>query len=433
MQIVTTHKNTDFDAFASTVAATVLYPGTIAVLPKSVNPNVKAFLSIHKNMLSIYTADEVDMNQVNHLIVVDVNRWDRLDGMEKLKQKQGLEISLWDHHLNDGDIEANWKCREEMGANITLMIRKMREKNETLTPMLATLFLTGLYEDTGNLRFPSTKAEDAHAAAYLLEQFADLNVLNSFLRQPYGEKQKNILFEMLKTAGRTSVNEYNISFSKMDIEGHVGSLSVVIQMYREIMNVDAAFGIFSNREQNRCMVIGRSSLDSLDIGTIMRALGGGGHPGAGSAMLKTTDPDAVEAMITDLIQGNQQASVQIGDIMSFPVITVSPDTKMQEVAMILREKGCTGLPVIEGEKIIGIISRRDFRKVRKDSALNAPVKAFMSKNIITIEPGRSPMQAARLMVKHDVGRLPVVENGRVIGIITRSDAMNYFYDLLPNR
>lgn len=433
MQIVTTHKNTDFDAFASTVAATVLYPDAIAVLPKSINPNVKAFLSIHKNIFKIYTSDEVDLNQVKHLIVVDVNRWDRLDGMEKLKQNPGLEISLWDHHLSDGDIEAQHKYREEMGANITIMIRKMRERSETLTPMLATLFLIGLYEDTGNLRFPSTKSEDAHAAAYLLEQNADLNVLNSFLRQPYGEKQKNILFEMLKTASRTAVNGYNISFSKMDVEGHVGSLSVVIQMYREIMNVDAAFGIFSNKEQNRCMVIGRSSLDSLDIGSIMRALGGGGHPGAGSAMLKTTDPDTVENMISDLIQGNQQASVQIGDIMSFPVITVSPDTKMKEVAMILREKGCTGVPVIEKENVVGIISRRDFRKVRKESALNAPVRAFMNKNVITIEPGRSPMQAARLMVKHDIGRLPVVENGQVIGIITRSDAMNYFYDLLPNR
>jgi CBS domain-containing protein len=42
------------------------------------------------------------------------------------------------------------------------------------------------------------------------------------------------------------------------------------------------------------------------------------------------------------------------------------------------------------------------------------------------------MQAARLMVKHDIGRLPVVEGGRIIGIITRSDAMLYFYDLLPD-
>jgi CBS domain-containing protein len=42
------------------------------------------------------------------------------------------------------------------------------------------------------------------------------------------------------------------------------------------------------------------------------------------------------------------------------------------------------------------------------------------------------MQAAEIMVKHDVGRLPVVDNGQVIGIVTRSDVMRYFYDLLPD-
>jgi len=47
MQLVTTHKNTDFDALASVVAATILYPDAIPVLPVNVNPNVRAFLSLH--------------------------------------------------------------------------------------------------------------------------------------------------------------------------------------------------------------------------------------------------------------------------------------------------------------------------------------------------------------------------------------------------
>ena len=72
-----------------------------------------------------------------------------------------------------------------------------------------------------------------------------------------------------------------------------------------------------------------------------------------------------------------------------------------------------------------------FGKQKKTSALNAPVKAFMTKNVVTIEPGKSPMQAARLMIKHDIGRRPVVENGRIIGIVTRSDNLSYLYALLP--
>lgn len=422
----------DFDALASLVAASIIYPGAIPVVPRFINSNVKAFLSIHKDLFKMYSPDEVDIDSIDSLVIVDVSRWDRLDRLDALKNKKGLEILIWDHHPGNSDINPTWQCREEMGANITLMIRKIKEERKLITPVQATLFLVGLYEDTGNLRFPSTKAEDALAAGFLLDRKADLNVLNSLLSTTYGEKQKEVLFEMENSSTREHINGYSVTFSRLYIEGHVEGLALVVNMYKKIVNVDAAFGIFSDRDHKKCIVIGRSSTDAFNVGMIMQSIGGGGHPGAGSAMLKNVEPKAVEEMIKELIRGNQQASVQISDLMSFPVSFVPPDTSMHEVAVILREKGCTGVPVVENEKIVGVISRRDFKKIKNESQLKAPVKAFMSTKIQTIDPGKSPMQAAKIMIKHDIGRLPVVEDGKVIGIITRSDAMTYFYDLLPD-
>ncbi len=432
MQIVTTHSNTDFDALASVIAATILYPGSIPILPRNLNPNVKAFLSIHKDLLQVSSVKDIDLADVTRLIVVDVNTWERLDRMASLKSQYDLEIDLWDHHTNAGNITANFKCQEPVGATVTLLTRQLKKDGELLTPIQATLLLAGIYEDTGNLTFPSTTAADLYAAAYLLERKADLNIINTFLRPAYGEKQKKILFKMLQNARRINVNGHSISINKIDVEGYVDSLAVVVRMYLEIVNVDAAFGIFSDSERDRCMVIGRSSVDGFDVGSIMRSMGGGGHPHAGAALLKSVNPAAVEAWINELILGNQQASVQISDLMSFPVITVSEDTPMKKVAEILKEKGCTGVPVVKDHEPVGMISRRDFRRLKKESQLKSPVKAFMTNKILTIEPGKSPMQAARLMVKHDIGRLPVAENNRIIGIITRSDAMRYFYDLLPD-
>ena len=433
-QIITTHRNTDFDAFASLVAASLIYPEATAAIPKAINPNVRAFMSIHKDIFDYVDRRDVDTDAVDRLIVVDVANWSRLGPLSKLQQRKDLIIDIWDHH-SGGDIEAATVCQEPVGATITLLVRRLKELRKLITPIQATLFLAGLYEDTGNLSFSSCTPEDAYAAGWLLDRKADLALVAKFLRPAYGEKQKDVLFEMLKSTNRMKIDGYSVSISRIRVEGHVSSLALVVRMYRDIVNVDAAFGLFEILQKNgrtKCMLIGRSDHDGLDVGSVMRSLGGGGHPGAGSAMLTDVNPAAAEQMIVDLIRGNQQSSVQISDLMSFPVFSVLSNTPMAAVAKILRDRGCTGLPVVDDERLRGIISRRDFKKIRKESQLDAPVKAFMSTKVVTIEPGKSPIQAARVMVRHDIGRLPVVEDGKIIGIITRSDAMLYFYDLLPD-
>lgn len=431
MQIITTHKSTDFDAFASLIAGSILYPEAVPVLPKTINPNVKTFLALHKVLFDTCEPKDIDIETVKSLIVVDASQWGRLEKFGKLKKEEGLEVIVWDHHLG-GDMNPTWSCQEEVGATITLLIRQMSKNHLDLSPIQATLFLMGLYEDTGNLTFPSTTPADARAAAYLLEKGADLKVLTSFLSQAYGEKQKEVLFEMLKNSSRVKINGYKISIKTIEVDGHVGSLSVVVHMYRQILNVDAAFGIFVDKERDSCMIIGRSRVDQLNMGKMMRSLGGGGHAGAGSALMKSVNPEIVVSLLKEFIQGNSSSSIQLSDLMSYPVITVEADTTMEEVAKIFREKGVTGVPVVNGKDLVGVISRMDFKKMRKESQIKSPVKAYMSPSVISIGPEKSPMEAASLMIKHDIGRLPVVKNGEIIGILTRTDSMRYLYDLLPD-
>jgi CBS domain-containing protein len=432
MQIATTHRNTDFDGLASVIAATLIHPGTVAVLPKTLNPNVRAFLSLHKDLYPVITPAQVDFERVTRLIVVDTGSWSRLEAMEPLRERTDLEIFLWDHHVIDGDIAPSWACREPMGATVTLMLRDIKSAGIVLSPIQATLLLIGIYEDTGSLSFPATRPEDAFAAGYLMERQADLNVLDRFLRQAYAPRQKDVLFEMIRKAERLRVDGHTVGICRLDIDGHVEGLAVVVRMFRDILNVDAAVGIFTRADKSRCMVIGRSGVDDIDMGAIMHRLGGGGHPGAGSVLLKSVNPDVVAEMVLELIRGNRQASVRVIDLMSFPVTAVRPDTSMAEAADLLESRGHSGVPVTDADdRLAGIVSRRDFKKVRKDSQLKSPVKAFMQTDVKTIESDASPLQAARRMVRHDIGRLPVIENDRMIGIITRSDLMLYFYDMLP--
>ena len=179
------------------------------------------------------------------------------------------------------------------------------------------------------------------------------------------------------------------------------------------------------------MVIGRSGIDSVDVGAVMRILGGGGHSGAGSAIIKSVPPEGIEAWLTEAIKDHRQLPVQISDLMSFPVMSVSPGVSMKEAAAILETEGFSGMPVLEDGKLVGIISRRDLNRV-KPRQWHMPVKAFMSRDVIAVTPMHSVAEAMRILIKHDIGRLPVVQDEQVIGIISRSDAMIYYYDLIPD-
>ena len=431
MEIATTHNSTDFDALASLVAAGIIYPQATLVLPTRVNPNIQAFLSIHKDLFAIQSYKEVDAKSVTRLIVVDTNQWKRIERLGGLASQKDLDIHVWDHHNVPSDMPASKTVQEAVGACTTLLIEEIQKQGLEISPMQATLFLAGIYEDTGNLAFPATTARDAMAVAYLLSHQADLNVLENFLRPAYGVKQKDVLFEMLQKAERIKVGGHRVSICEMEITGHTHGLSLVVHMYRDILNVDAAFGIFHDADKGRCIVIARSGVDSLDVGQIMRIMGGGGHPAAASAMLRDVNPVGVREWIMELIRENERSSILIGDLMSFPVETIDAKATMKDVAEILKKKGISGMPVTEDGKLVGVISRRDVNKIKKDSQWRAPAKAFMSTDMISAPPHMSVPKAARIMVKHDVGRLPVVDNGDLIGIFTRSDAMLYYYDLLP--
>ncbi len=429
MDIIVTHKNTDFDALSSLVAGTILYPDAVPVLPGHVNDNVKAFLSIHKDFFEMSSMGEIDAGLVDRMIVVDTNNWNRLDVPVILKDKKDLKICLWDHHV-EGDIKAGFRCQKEMGSTTTLMVEEIQKKGMEITSIQATLFLAGIYEDTGSLNFSSTKALDAYCTGYLIECGADISIVTSFLRPVYGEKQKEILYKLLKSSKRDVIGGLSLCIREIDIKGYVGNLSIVVHMFRDVLNVDAAFCVFVDKEREVSVVIGRSRSEDLSIGSVMRKLGGGGHQGAGSAVIKTGKTGEITEKIYSMLKTGKFGAVKISDLMSFPVVTIEDETKMAEVKKILAENRCTGVPVVNKKnKIIGIISKRDFSRAKKGACLDTiPVKAYMSRSIKTIQSSMSPMKAVRIMIKYDVGRLPVFSDDKLSGIVSRSDIMDYFYD-----
>lgn len=141
--------------------------------------------------------------------------------------------------------------------------------------------------------------------------------------------------------------------------------------------------------------------------------------------------------------------MQARDIMTEQVITVSPEATVEEVARIISEKGISGVPVVDGEgKLVGIVSEGDI--IARSKNLHIPthiqllggviylestkklendlkkmvafqVKDLMTSDVFSVAPEATVEEIATIMTDERVNRVPVVEHGRVIGIVSRSD------------
>lgn len=140
--------------------------------------------------------------------------------------------------------------------------------------------------------------------------------------------------------------------------------------------------------------------------------------------------------------------MKVSDVMKREVVTVAPETPVRDVAAILSERGISGVPVVDGGAVVGVVSEADVLMKEqpppsrpegllarifspRDPEAEAKLAArtageAMTSPAITVEPGVSVPKAAALMVERGINRLPVVENGALVGIVTRADLVRAF-------
>ena len=121
-------------------------------------------------------------------------------------------------------------------------------------------------------------------------------------------------------------------------------------------------------------------------------------------------------------------SVKVGDLMTREVVNLDASMTAMEVARLIVKHKIEGFPVTEKGKLIGIVTGWDLLTKVLSKGLNpnkVKVKNFMTPSPITCSPEYSVLEAAKLMAKHGIKRIPVVKNGKVVGIFTSYDATVY--------
>jgi CBS domain-containing protein len=233
---------------------------------------------------------------------------------------------------------------------------------------------------------------------------------------------------MLDSSQLYTFGGYKVGVLLVQIDSGLSMLSSVVAKYKEIKGLDAAIGIFTT-SSDRCMVIGCTGAQDIDIGGIMRKLGGGGHTGAGSAMVRSEDAESVRHKVIELIADQMNGPrTGVRDIMSQPEAFVPSTTPLREARSMVERARSGAVLVLDDGRFSGLVSREECSKAKTDSQLRAPVKAFMRTKVPLIHPDDLPREALRLMTEAETAVLPVVEDGRLVGVVTRTDLMLHIYE-----
>ena len=422
MQIVVGHANPDFDAYAATVAATKLFPGAHGVFLGTQNTNVRAFHNLHVDFLDFLDLRGLDLESIDRLIMVDTRDPDRIGELRGVALSPDVEVIVFDHHPPaDGDLDGVDDRSLPVGATTSILVHEIRREGIALTPLEASLLLLGIHEDTGSLTYPGATAYDADAAAFLMGIGADMEVLNQFLMRSLDDQQRALLTELTETLEVWDVNGQPIAVGTAQTEEYVDSAGVLTHYIVEDMGFRVAVALI--QMEDRLQVVARSRMNEVDVGEAMKHLGGGGHAQAASAAMRGTTVPAAISRLREALQAEVRPPLTANDIMSSPVRTITEEVTIAEAGELMARWGHGGLPVVEGKRLVGLITRKDFDKAHRHDLDHAPVKGFMARGVITVTSDAGLPELERLLATAGIGRVPVVEGEDLLGIVTRKDLL----------
>ena len=115
--------------------------------------------------------------------------------------------------------------------------------------------------------------------------------------------------------------------------------------------------------------------------------------------------------------------MNVRDVMTSNPRTVSPDDSIRTAARIMKDEDCGVVPVVENGRAVGIVTDRDIviRCVAEDGGADRPVREVASGDVVSVGPDDSTHDAEKVMSERQVRRLPVIEGGRLVGIVSLGD------------
>ncbi len=410
MNLILTHEQADFDALASLWAARLLEPAATPVLPRRLNRNVRAFLTLYGDEFSFVEADDLPRGPIEKITLVDTQSFPSIRGL-----RRDASITLIDHHPHAPDLDRRWRVQiEELGATTTLLVEALQDAGLHFDVVTATLLLMGIYEDTGSLSYAATTHRDLLACAWLLEHGANLALADEFLNHPLSAEQRRLYDRLLAAAETVQLHGLSIVIAGAQAEGMVDEISTLAHKLRDLFDPAGLFVLVAL--DGTIQLVARSNSDSLDVARIAAAFGGGGHSRAAAALIRGRTIDDVRSELLGLLEKEVRPARTVGEIMSRGPQVLDPKSKVSEAAERMQRFGHEGYPVVDGGNVVGLLTRRAVDRAMAHGMGGRPVASVMDAGELVVHPEDSVAHLQRVMIQQDWGQVPVAdpENGDII-------------------
>ena len=415
MELIQTHENADFDAVASLLGASKLFPAATAVLPDRINRNARAFLALYGHHLPFVQREDLRRRHVSRAILVDTQSLSRIRGMGPKPR-----VDVIDHHALARKLPEGWTFSgEQLGATTTLLVEEISARDLRISSVEATLMLLGIYEDTGSLSYPTTTTRDLRAAAWLVEHGARLTVANEFLHHPLTPQQRALYDLLLAQSESHEVNGHAIIISCAEAPELEEEISTLAHKLRDLLEPSALFLLVALDE--RVQLVARSNTDDINVAKVARHFGGGGHNRAAAALVRGQSLLEVRDELLRLLPATTRPSVTVAQLMSRGVQVLKPEDTVEDAAERMRRTGHEGFPVVRGKRVIGLLTRRAVDRALQFRMTDTPVSQVMEAGSVSVNSDDSVVSLQRLMIETGWGQVPVVEDGEIIGVVTRTD------------
>ena len=426
MRIILTHEQTDFDGLASLLGAYLVDEQATPILPRRINRNVRGFITLYGAELPFVDPRDFRAESIESVCLVDTQSLVSIKGMG-----DDTPVKVIDHHSPRGDAPKSWQINtDETGANTTLFVEALQEAHIPLNTVQATLLLLGIYEDTGSLTYSRTTPRDVRAAAYLLEEGANLSIANDFINHPLSLEQQAIYDQLREAAEHLNIHGHQVIIASGGDQEMDEELSTIAHKLRDFLDPDALFLLISIRAG--VQLICRSSSDKIDVAKIAAHFGGGGHPRAAAGLIKARQVDEIHKELIELLPGFIQPPVKVAEIMSHAPQILAPDTPVEEALQRMVRYGYEGYPVVDNGAIIGLLTRRAVDRAISHK-LNLPASSLMKAGDAHVHPDQSIEHLQNIMTDTGWGQIPVVERDshNIVGIVTRTDLLEILTAKIP--